>query len=89
VPYTRELECVKTLGPRLLAFSARIRAASGDFVHPELSLAGLHLLVNLVTSTILQAVLAPPRDVSRAALLDELAARCDDWIRRAPPAGAA
>ncbi|HEY8119877.1 MAG TPA: TetR/AcrR family transcriptional regulator [Myxococcota bacterium] len=85
VPYTRELPAAEQLGARLLAFSERIRASSAGFVHPELSRAGLHLLVNLVTSTVLQAVLTPPSDVSRRELLDELARRVEDMIRHAPP----
>jgi AcrR family transcriptional regulator len=89
VPYTAELECVRNLGPRLLAFSESIRGQSVGFIHPEFSLAALHLLVNLVTSTILQAVLNPPSDVSKRALLDELARRTDDWLRHAPPEPAA
>jgi len=85
VPYTDELECVRNLGPRLLAFSESIRGGSAGFVHPDFSRASLHLLINLVTSTILQAVLSPPSDVSKRALLDELARRADDWIRHALP----
>ncbi len=38
------------------------------------------LLVNLVSSTILQLVLEPPGDVSRWALLDELARWMEDRI---------
>jgi AcrR family transcriptional regulator len=88
VPYTNELDCVRELGPRLLAFSERIRGAGAGFVHPDFSRASLHLLINLVTSTILQAVLNPPSDVSRRALLDELARRADDWIRHPLPEAA-
>jgi AcrR family transcriptional regulator len=81
VPYTNQLPPIQDLGARLVEFSARIRDHAGPFVHRDFSPATLHLVVNLVSSTILQLVLDPPRDVSRRALLDELAARVESWIR--------
>ena len=55
--------------------------AAGGFVQPEFSDATLHLVINLVTSTIMQLVLDPPRDVTRRELLDELTRRVEEWIR--------
>lgn len=81
VPYTDQLPAVQTLRSRLLEFSQRMRGDAAAFVHPQFSTATLHLVNNLVASTILQAVLDPPRDVGRQALLDELAARVEAWIR--------
>ena len=81
VPYTDQLESVKTIGPRLLDFSQQVRGRAGGFVRPDFSDASLHLLINLVTSTIMQSVLDPPQDVSRRALLDELVRRVEEWIR--------
>lgn len=81
VPYTNQLEPIQAIGPRLLQFSQQVRAGAGGFVRADFSDASLHLLINLVASTIMQCVLDPPRDVSRRALLDELARRVEDWIR--------
>jgi len=50
-------------------------------VHPDFGPATLHLVVNLVSSTILQLVLDPPDDVGRRALLEELTARVESWVR--------
>lgn len=77
IPFTSQLPPVRDLTPRLLAFSNGLRA---QLVTPELSPVALRLLVNLVSSTILQLVLDPPRDVSRRAVLDELARRTEDWL---------
>ena len=81
VPYAGQIEAVQGVGPRLVEFSQRLRGRAGDFVRGDLSDASMHLLVNLVSSTILQVVFDPPRDVSRRALLDELVARTEAWIR--------
>jgi AcrR family transcriptional regulator len=81
VPYTEQLPAVRALGDRLLEFSSQMRGDAGAIVHPEFNAATLHLVNNVVASTILQAVLDPPRDVSPEALLDELATRIEGWIR--------
>jgi AcrR family transcriptional regulator len=79
VPYTNELEPIKNIGARLVAFSLDLRRHGGGLGRPNLSPASLHLLINLVTSTILQIVNEPPADVSQRALLDELVRRVDAW----------
>lgn len=81
IPYTNQLAPIQALGPRLLQFSQQVRAGAGSFVRADFSDASLHLLINLVTSTIMQCVQDPPRDVSRRALLDELIRRVEAWIR--------
>ena len=81
VPYTNELDSIRNVGVRLVEFSQRIRAHAGGFVRSDFSDATLHLLVNLVTSTILQLLFDPPKDVSRRALLAELILRTEEWIR--------
>lgn len=81
VPYTEQLPAVRTLGARLLGFSAQMRGDAGALVHPDFNAATLHLVNNVVVSTILQAVLDPPRDVTQRALLDELSLRVEAWIR--------
>ena len=81
VPYAGQIDAVQGVGTRLVEFSQRLRGRAGGFVRGDLSDASMHLLVNLVSSTILQVVFDPPRDVSRRALLDELVARTEAWIR--------
>jgi AcrR family transcriptional regulator len=87
VPYTNQLDSIQRIGPRLLELSQALRREAGGLVRRELSDASLHLLIHLVTSTILQVVLDPPRDVTRRALLDELVRRVDEWIRGGPAPG--
>jgi AcrR family transcriptional regulator len=81
VPFTNRLDSIQAIGARLLEFSRQVRDHAGGFVRPDFSDATLHLLINLVSSTILQLVLDPPRDVTRRALLDELIRRSEEWIR--------
>lgn len=81
VPYTNQLDPIRTLGQRVLELSQAIRRHAGGFVREDFDDAQLHLLVNLVTSTILQLVFDPPEDVSRRALLDQLVVRAEEWIR--------
>jgi AcrR family transcriptional regulator len=82
IPFTNELDPVRTVGQRLLRFSHGFRAQAGSFVRDDFSPAAMHLLINLVSSTILQLVQNPPKDVTHRALLDELAKRVEEWIRR-------
>lgn len=82
VPYTDVLPASRTLAERLIKFSLDIQQSAGDFVHPDFNPATLQLVVNLVTSTILQLALDPPRRPSQEALLNELATRIEGWIRR-------
>lgn len=81
VPFTDQLEPIQATGARLLLFSQEVRWRAGGFVRRELSDASLQLLINLVTSTILQVVLDPPDVATRRELLDELVLRVEEWIR--------
>jgi AcrR family transcriptional regulator len=81
VPYTSRLDSIRDLGARLVAFSLDVRRHAGGLVRSDLEGASLHLLINLVTSTILQIVNDPPADVSERELLDELVRRVESWIR--------
>jgi AcrR family transcriptional regulator len=82
VPYTRELAPVEAVGARLLELSQEVRRRAGGALARELSDAGLHLLINLVTSTILQCILDPPPGVAPRELLDELVRRVEAWLPR-------
>ena len=81
VPYTNQLDPIRDLGARLVAFSLDVRRHAGGLVRDDLTGASLHLLINLVTSTILQIVNDPPSDVSQRELLDELVRRVEVWTR--------
>lgn len=83
VPYTSRLAPVRDVGARLVAFSQRMRgeADGAGLVDTSFTPATLHLVVNLVTSTILELVLDPPEDVSREEMLAELTRRVEGWIR--------
>ncbi len=81
VPYTNQLDPIQAIGRRLLEFSQQVRRRAGGFVRADFSDAALHLVINLVTSTIMQSVLDPPEDVTRRELLDELIGRVEAWTR--------
>jgi AcrR family transcriptional regulator len=80
VPYTNQLEPIRAIGARLLEISHQVRLRAGGLVRAEISEASLHLLINLVTGTILQAVFDPPEGVSPRELVDELIRRVERWI---------
>lgn len=81
VPYTNRLDAVRALSPGLVAFSQAIRRRAGPLVRQELSPASMHLLIGLVTSTIMQLIVDPPADVTPRELLDELIRRVEAWVR--------
>jgi AcrR family transcriptional regulator len=81
VPYTSQLDPIRDIGVRLVDFSQQVRRQAGGFVRADLSGASLHLLINLVTSTIMQIVQDPPMDATQRELLDELVRRVEAWIR--------
>lgn len=81
VPYTDQLQPIQAVGAQLVSFSQEVRWRAGGFLRRELSDASLQLLINLVTSTILQAILHPPEGVTRRELLDELVVRVEEWLR--------
>ena len=80
VPYTNQLEPIRAIGARLLDISHQVRRHAGGMVRTELSEPALHLLINLVTSTIMQAVFDPPDGVSPRELVDELIRRVERWV---------
>jgi AcrR family transcriptional regulator len=82
VPFANQLDPIREIGARLLEFSQEIRRRAGGAVRAEVTGASLQLLINLVTSTILQIVLEePPKGVTRQELLDELVERVEAWLR--------
>jgi len=81
VPYAGQLAPIQATGARLLEFSQQVRWHAGGFLRRELPDPALHLLINLVTSTIMQCVLDPPPDVTPRELLDELIRRVEEWVR--------
>jgi AcrR family transcriptional regulator len=81
VPYASELEALRRSSARLLEFSQELRRHAGGLVRPDLSRTGMQLIVNLVSSTILQLVLDPPDGTTDREVLDELSGRVDAWMR--------
>jgi AcrR family transcriptional regulator len=81
VPYTNRLDAMQAVSSRLLEFSQEARRRAGGLVRRDVSPATMRLIVNLVSSTLMQLVLDPPADVTEQELLDELAARIAAWIR--------
>jgi AcrR family transcriptional regulator len=81
IPYTNRLEPIRTISATLLDFSQQVRRRSGGLVRSDLSDATLQLVINLVTSTIMQLLLDPPADITQRELLDELIVRVEAWMR--------
>jgi AcrR family transcriptional regulator len=81
IPYTNRLEPIRAISATLVDFSQKVRRHSGGLVRSDLSDATMHLVINLVTSTIMQLLLDPPADVSERELLDELIVRVEAWMR--------
>lgn len=81
VPYTNRLDAMQAVSSRLLEFSQEAHRRAGGLVRREISPATMRLIVNLVSSTLMQLVLDPPDDVTEEELLDELARRIAAWIR--------
>lgn len=78
VPYTHRLPAVRNITDILVRFSEQARARAGvNLARPR---AELYLLVNLVSTTILQLILEPPEDVSVAEMRRALAERVDQWL---------
>lgn len=82
VPYANELEPFRDIGERLIEFSQEIRRRAGGTIRAELSGASLLLLINLVTSTIMQIVHERPKEVTQKDMLDELVFRVEAWLRQ-------
>ncbi|MBC7172388.1 MAG: TetR/AcrR family transcriptional regulator, partial [Polyangiaceae bacterium] len=80
VPYTNRLEPFRAAMPMLVEFSLSMRARLGARVTFENEGAEIYLMVNLVSSTIQQLVLDPPRDISKEEVIAALAARIESWI---------
>ena len=82
VPFTRQLDVIRELPDRLLAFSERGRQAAGiSLPQPP---AALMLINNLVSTTVLQVVLAPPEGSTKAELIAMLTAHVKGILDRKP-----
>ena len=81
IPYTNRLEPIRAVSAKLLEFSQQVRRRAGTLVRSDLSDASLQLVINLVTSTIMQLLLDPPAGISQRELLDELIVRVESWMR--------
>lgn len=78
VPYTNRLPVVRNINEELLRFSEQARGRAGvDLAQPRVE---LYLIINLVSSTILQLVLDPPPDVRIEEMKHALAARVGQWL---------
>jgi AcrR family transcriptional regulator len=81
VPYTNELDPMRRMSSQLLAFSEHMRRSAGGRVRRDITPATMYLIVNLVSTTILQLVLDPPDTPTTREILDELSRRLEGWIR--------
>lgn len=79
VPYTNRLPAVRAITPRLLELSRAMRQTAGSRVVLNREPATLHLMINLVSTTILQLVLDPPGEVSKEQMMSALAERIGRW----------
>lgn len=84
VPFAHQLPAVREIAPRLHALSRGLGRRAGLAIAEDA--AALHLMINLVSSTVLQLVLDPPTDVSREVMIAALAAHIAGWADAAQPA---
>ena len=80
VPYTNRLDSLRAVTPRLVELSRTLRRQAGGRIQLADETASIYLMVNLVSSTILQLILDPPPDISRGELLAALARRIATWV---------
>ena len=80
VPYTNRLPAVQTILPKLMSFSKHMQQQSGDQAIEQLDTVTGYLIVNLVSSTVIQMLLNPPMGVSQDELLAGLAHRVEQWL---------
>ncbi len=80
VPYTRQLDVLKSLPQQLLEFSERGRVAAG--IELSQPMAALFLVNNLVSTTIIQILLEPPDDVAKEDVMRMLAAHVAELIEK-------
>jgi len=78
VPFTSRIDAVRDLDATLLRFSERARRAAGIEL-PE-SATALLLINNLVSTTLLQVVVSPPDEVTRAGVIEALSDRVGQWL---------
>lgn len=78
VPYTNRLPLQRNLTPILMQFSQAAAERAGAPIRQ--SPADLHLLINLVSSSILQLILNPPQDVAVEDMIAALSARVECWL---------
>lgn len=82
IPYTNQLPSIRGLRPLLMHFSEAARQRAGSRIRVPPSQAGLYLIINLVSSTILQLILDAPEDMTAAEILDALAERVERWLEQ-------
>lgn len=78
VPFTNQLKQVRDILPVLLTFSEQMR--QGTRVRLQNPPAELYLIVNLVSSTILQLVLDPPEQPTVDEVLQSLCQHLETWF---------
>jgi AcrR family transcriptional regulator len=78
VPYTSRLPAKRNLTSMLMQFSQTAATRAGAPIRE--SRADLHLLINLVSSSILQMILDPPQDVTVDEMVAALSAQVERWI---------
>lgn len=82
IPYTNQLPSIRGLRPLLMQFSEAARQHAGQRIRVPPTQASLYLIINLVSSTILQLILDAPEDISAAEILDALAERVERWLEQ-------
>lgn len=80
IPYTNQLKVIRNVFPVLLTFSTNMSNELSRNIKLPNKQADMRLMINLVTTTILQLVLHPPKDISTETMLNALAARLDQWV---------
>lgn len=82
VPYTNQLKVIRNVFPVLLQFSTSMQKKMNRKIKLANEQADMRLMINLVTTTILQLVLHPPKDTTTKEMLNALVTRLDLWVTR-------
>lgn len=79
VPYTNRLPAIRNLTKVLISFSEQARGRAGVALRqPRVE---LHLIINLVSSTLLQLILEPPSEVTAEEMKAALSAKVAEWLQ--------
>lgn len=80
IPYRQQLPQTMDLAQQLIGFAEVLEVKSSSVLPTKQSKASMYLIVNLVVSSMITLVIAPPNNLSEKEVIDELSERLNQWI---------